>query len=60
MVRNIIKQNVGNSEFFSNLKKMGRKLLFSKNKRKEFLKGSRLDKLIQGVLTHILSTHSKS
>ena len=30
MARNVIKQNVGNSDFFSNLQKMGRKASFSK------------------------------
>ena len=42
IVRNVIKQKVGNSDFFSNLEKMGSKASFFKKKRKkESLKGSR-------------------
>ena len=36
IVRNVIKQNVGNSEFFSNLKKMGRKASFFKKENKGY------------------------
>ena len=42
IVRNVIKQKVGNSDFFSNLEKMGRKAsFFQKKRKKESLKGSR-------------------
>ena len=34
IVRNVIKQKVGNSDFFSNLEKMGRKASFFKKKEK--------------------------
>ena len=36
IVRNVIKQNVGNSDFFSNLKKMSRKASFFPKKNKGY------------------------